>query len=51
VWTGLTLALFLPVLEHLTGQRQDVSQFARPEGNFALLALMLLFVLDVSRLR
>lgn len=41
-WSVLTLALFLPVLEHLTGQRQDVSQFAPLKGNLALLLLLLL---------
>lgn len=37
-WTLLTL----PVLEHLTGERQDVSDFVDLEGDLALLAVMLL---------
>lgn len=40
-WTALQLALFMPVLEHLTGNRQDVSEFARLEGNLPLLLTML----------
>jgi membrane protease YdiL (CAAX protease family) len=40
-WTALQLGLFMPVLEHLTGSRQDVSQFARLEGNLPLLLTML----------
>jgi hypothetical protein len=27
LWSVLVLALFIPVMEHLTGQQQDVSQF------------------------
>lgn len=42
LWSVLTLAVFMPVLEHLTGQRQDVSQFTRLEGNLPLLLFMLL---------
>lgn len=42
LWSVLVLALFIPVMEHLTGQRQDVSQFARLEGNVPLLLFMLL---------
>lgn len=40
-WTLLQLALIIPVLEHLTGQRQDISQFAEVEGNLGLLLLLL----------
>lgn len=36
-WTVLQLALFLPVLERLTGQRQDQSDFASLRGNPGLL--------------
>jgi uncharacterized protein len=42
IWILLVLALFMPVLEHLTGQYRDVSQFARLEGNWRLLLSMLL---------
>jgi membrane protease YdiL (CAAX protease family) len=37
-WTVLQLALFIPVLEHATGERQDLSAFDDLQGN----ALMLL---------
>ena len=40
-WTLITIALTIPVLEHVTGQRQDVDQFADVEGNLALLAVLL----------
>lgn len=40
-WTALQLALLMPVAEHLTGQRQDVSMFAEVEGNVQLLAVLL----------
>ena len=36
-WTLLTVGFTLPVLEHLTGRRQDVSMFAPLEGNLPLL--------------
>jgi uncharacterized protein len=42
LWTALTLAMIMPVVEHLTGQRRDVSQFAPLEGNLGLLLYMLL---------
>jgi membrane protease YdiL (CAAX protease family) len=42
LWTALTLAMIMPVVEHLTGQRRDVSQFASLEGNLGLLLYMLL---------
>lgn len=41
LWTVLQVALLIPVLEHLTGQRQDVSQFAELEGNLPLLLVLL----------
>lgn len=41
VWTVLTIGLTIPVLEHLTGQRRDVSQFAPVQGNLGLLLLLL----------
>lgn len=40
-WTCLQLALLMPVVEHLTGQRQDVSMFAEVQGNLGLLLLLL----------
>jgi membrane protease YdiL (CAAX protease family) len=42
IWILLVLALFMPVLEHLTGEQRDVSQFAPLEGNLRLLVFMLL---------
>ena len=42
LWSVLVLALFIPVMEHLTGQQQDVSQFTKLQGNVPLLLLMLL---------
>ena len=41
-WTLLTLAVLMPVAEHLTGRRQDVSQFAAVQGSVSLLLLLLL---------
>jgi membrane protease YdiL (CAAX protease family) len=41
-WTLLTLALLMPVAEHLTGQRRDVSQFTEVQGNIGLLLVLLL---------
>lgn len=40
-WTVLQLALLMPLAEHLTGQRQDVSQFTEMEGNVPLLLTFL----------
>ena len=40
-WTLLSLALFIPVAEHLTGRRQDMSDFAELEGNLGMLALLI----------
>ncbi len=40
--TLLTLAVLMPVAEHLTGRRQDVSQFAAVHGNVSLLLFLLL---------
>jgi membrane protease YdiL (CAAX protease family) len=42
IWSVLILALYMPLLEHLTGQREDVSQFMRLEGNLPLLLVLLL---------
>ncbi len=41
-WTLLTLALLMPVAEHLTGQRRNVSQFTEVQGNIGLLLFLLL---------
>jgi membrane protease YdiL (CAAX protease family) len=41
VWTALTLLLVMPVLEHATGEEQDVSQFERLEGDLGLLLVLL----------
>lgn len=40
-WTGLQLALLLPLLEHATGERQDLSTFEDLQGNVGLLAALL----------
>jgi hypothetical protein len=42
LWMALVLAVTMPVAEHLTGQRRDVSQFALLEGNLGLLLYLLL---------
>ncbi len=41
VWTFLHLALFMPVLNHLTGTTQDLSAFENLKGNFGNLLLFL----------
>ena len=41
VWTVLSLSLIIPAANHLTGQRQDMSDFADLEGNLGLLAVLL----------
>jgi len=40
-WTLLSVALIIPVANHVTGQRQDMSDFADLEGNLGLLAVLL----------
>lgn len=40
-WTLITIGLVIPVVEHLSGQRQDVGQFAPVQGDPALLAGLL----------
>jgi uncharacterized protein len=40
-WTVLKVALVIPVLEHVTGQRQDLRQFAELQGNWPLLLTLL----------
>lgn len=42
-WTLVTIGLIIPVLEHLTGQRQDVSQFTVVHGNLGVLAVLLAY--------
>lgn len=42
-WTIITLGLTIPVLMHLTGQRQDLSQFISLKGNLGQLAILLAF--------
>jgi hypothetical protein len=41
-WTVLQLSLIMPVAQRLTGQQQDVSQFASVEGNLPQLAGLVL---------
>ena len=38
-WTLLSLALFIPLANRTTGQRQDMSDFAELQGNLGMLAL------------
>ena len=40
-WTLLSLALFIPVANHVTGQRQDMSDFAELQGDLGMLALLI----------
>jgi hypothetical protein len=40
LWTTLTLTLVLPVVEHLSGERQDLGAFADLEGDLALLVVL-----------
>ena len=40
-WTLLSLALFIPLANHTTGQRQDMSDFAELRGNLGMLALLI----------
>jgi CAAX protease family protein len=42
LWTALTLVVITPVVEHVTGQRRDVSQFTPLEGDLGLLLYLLL---------
>ena len=42
VWSLLHRGLFMPILNHLTGTKQDLSQFAGLQGNLGLLAGFLL---------
>lgn len=41
-WTVLQLALVMPLLEHSTGERQDLNDFADLKGNAAMLGILLL---------
>jgi len=40
-WTVLQIALLFPLLEHATGQKQDVSDFAHLQGNLVGLLVLL----------
>lgn len=40
-WTMLQLALFIPILEHATGERQDLSAFDDLQGNFLMLLALI----------
>ena len=40
-WTVVQLALIMPVVEHLSGERQDVSQFAALQGDVVQLVVLL----------
>lgn len=39
-WTALQVVLVIPLVGHLTGQQQDVSDFAELEGNLPMLLLL-----------
>jgi len=39
-WTALQVLLIVPLVGHLTGEQQDVSDFAELEGNVAMLLLL-----------
>lgn len=41
-WTFLQLSLFLPVLEHGTGKKQDLSDFNTLQGNWKMLVILLM---------
>jgi membrane protease YdiL (CAAX protease family) len=49
-WTVLNVALLIPLTNHLSGQRQDVSGFADLEGDLGLLALYLVLAWLVAAL-
>jgi membrane protease YdiL (CAAX protease family) len=49
-WTALQLALFMPVFEHATGTRQDLSDFSELQGNAAMLGALLLLSWTVAAL-
>lgn len=41
LWTLVQIGLFIPLLEHLTGDRQDLSDFEDLEGNLGMLAALI----------
>lgn len=41
VWTIVQIGLFFPILEHATGERQDLSDFEDLKGNIAMLAALI----------
>jgi hypothetical protein len=41
-WTLLHLGLFTPIANRITGERQDLSDFAELEGSLGMLAGLLL---------
>jgi hypothetical protein len=47
-WTFAQLALFMPLLEHLTGRRQDLSMFDDVEGNLGMLLGFLLLTWTIA---
>ena len=40
-WTVIQFSLTLPILNHLTGQRQNLNQFGELQGNLAMLLIFL----------
>ncbi len=49
-WTVLQLALVMPLLEHSTGERQDLTDFADLKGNAAMLGILLLVSWTIAAL-
>lgn len=47
-WSLLQLGLIMPVLNHLTGRKQDLSQFKDLQGNLGSLAVLLLLTWTVA---
>ena len=50
-WTVIQFSLTLPILNHLTGQRQNLNQFAGLQGNLAHAADLPRPHLDAGRCR
>lgn len=47
-WTVLQLVLILPVLEHVTGRRQHLTELGEVHGDAALLAVLLLLTWTIA---
>jgi membrane protease YdiL (CAAX protease family) len=42
IWTVISQAVVIPIASHLSGQKQDVSDFAELQGNIGMLAVFVL---------